>query len=71
MSSLFCTHILKKFGTGWDLFDSVKKRHIQFDLVEHLKYLLHVHVLIIVPKPIGKGCYKLMNLFSSFVLSDV
>ena len=47
--SLLCTHILKKFGIGWDLLDSVKKRHIQIDLVKHLKYFFHVHVLIIVP----------------------
>ena len=53
--------MLKKFGIGWDLLDSVKKRHIQFDLIKYLKYFLHVHVLIIVPKPIGKGCYRLVN----------
>jgi len=30
--------------------------------------LLHMYIFIIVPKPIGKGCYRCMNLFSSFVL---
>ena len=43
--SLLRTHILKKFGISWDLLDSVEKRHIQFDLVKHLKHLLHVHIL--------------------------
>ena len=53
--SLLGTHILKEFSICWNLLDSVKKRHIQFDLIEHFKYLFHVHVLIVVPKPIGKG----------------
>ena len=66
--SLLRTHILKKFGISWDLLDSVKKRHIQFDLIEHLEYLFHVHVLIVVPNPIWKWCYKLVNLINTYVL---
>ena len=65
---LFLVHILKKLCISWDLLDSVKKWHIQFDRIEHLEYLFHFHVLIVVLKPIRKGCYRLMNLFSSFVL---
>ena len=44
------------------------KRHIQSDLIEHLKYFFHVHVLIIVSKPVRKGCYRLVNFISSCVL---
>ena len=66
--SLLSTHIHKKFSIYWDLLDCVKKRHIQFDLTEHLEYLFNVNVLIVVPNPICKWCYRLVNLFSSCVL---
>ena len=51
-----------------DLLDSVKKRHAQFDLIEHLEYLFHEHVFIVVPKPIRKRCYRLVNLISSCMI---
>jgi len=57
-----------EFSICWDLLDSVKKRHVQFDLIKHLEYYFHVHVFIVVPKPIRKGCYRLVNLISSYVL---
>ena len=57
--SLLRTHVLMKFDISWDLLDSVKKRHIQFDLIKHLKHLLYIHILIVVPKPLGKGAIGL------------
>jgi len=66
--SLLSIHIPKKFSTCWNLLDCIKKRHIQFDLIEHLEYIYHVHVLNIVPKHIWKWCYRLVNLISSCAL---
>ena len=53
--SLLRTHILKKFGIGWDLLDSVKKRHIQFDLIKHLKHLSMYIFLLLFLSLFGKG----------------
>ena len=53
-------HVLKKFCIWRNLFDSIKKWHINFHLIKYLNYLLHVCILFVCLKTIWKCYYRLV-----------
>lgn len=58
-STLFNTKVLQKFRIGWYLLNCIKKGHIDFDLLEGLKKLLHLSKIFVGLSLYGNGALGL------------